>query len=754
LPIDQGIDLQLGRYHYYAVVVPTNNTGLLRVQLEGISGNPDIYLRSGLAATASHATNGNAGVMYERFLAGGATDYGNFVPLNGKTETQLQPGTWYLAVRAVANANARYRLRLSTGTVQDLPLNGGVANDQTLAGSDWRYYRVQVPAEVPSSWQISFSQISGDVVMHLRDTIPPGNGISTNATEYRDWSTDLKNDGPYASYDAAGNYTFTVPPVRPNSVYYLGFRAKNDATFSVSSTTVGNTNEVPPEIAFYGGAVTNTLPANSQVVYRIVTPSDALRWRSTAVHSNTVQIYIENGTTPSKTAADSYRSTTPNSTQDRLLTSYPWLPEQTYYMIVTNTTAIPQYFSFNMNGSSGAADTDADGMSDGWEVQYFTTLNQQASGDTDADGVSNLNEFLEGTIPNDKTSFRPRLTILSTNGVVVVNPASTNYAQGDIVTLTATPNVGYQFVGWSGHASGTTNQISVLMNTNKIIVPRFRVPGDDFEQRIPLSGTTITHNELQNTGATKEAGEPNHAGNAGGKSLWWTWTAPASGTAVVTTAGSTFRNALAAYTGSTVSNLTVVATNLAGAGTNTSQITFATVSGATYHFAVDGFNAAAGNVTLNLSLPVVNISLGQPTRGGDGLFHFTITSSLGAVLRVEATTNLTIWAPIATVTNTTGTMDFADPSSPSFPLRFYRVVVPTATAASLLLSNAQRLADGQFRFNVLGPVNQVVRIEVTTNQVLSSWITLATITNTSGTNLFTDSGATNFQRRFYRLAAP
>ncbi|MGC3960353.1 MAG: hypothetical protein QM813_21230 [Verrucomicrobiota bacterium] len=651
LPTDQGIDLQLGRYHYYAIVVPTNNAGLLRVQLEGISGNPDAYLRSVLVPTVSHATNGNVGTMYERSLTGLITDYGNFVPLNGKTETALSPGTWYLAVRATANSNARYRLRLSTGAIQDLALNGGVANNQILAGFDWRYYRVQVPAEVPDNWQISFSQISGDVVLHVRDVIPPGNGATTNATDIRDWSTDLKNNGPYASYDAAGTYSFTVPPVRPNTVYYLGIRAKNDATFSISSTTIGNTNEIPPLIPFYGGSVTNTLAPNSQLIYRILAPSDALRWRSTAVHSNTVQFFIENGTMPSKTVSDDYRSGGANSTQDRFMSAYPWLPNQTYYMIVSNSAAFPQSFSFNITGSSITADDDNDGMPDAWELQYFGTLAPQPNSDSDIDGVSNLNEFQEGTIPNDKNSYRPRLTILATNGIVVVNPAASNYALGDQVTLSATPNGGYQFVGWSGQASGVTNQIVVTMDTNKIIVPRFRVPGDDFEQRIPLAGATVTYGGLQNGGATKEAGEPNHAGNAGGRSLWWTWTAPASGVAVVTTAGSTFRNTLAAYTGTTVSNLTLVATNLAGVGTNTSQISFPAVGGVTYHLAVDGFNAATGSVTLNLTLPVVDISLSQPTRGGDGFFHFTITSVPGAVLRVEATTNLATWASIATVTN-------------------------------------------------------------------------------------------------------
>lgn len=751
---DQGIDLELGRYHYYAITVPTNNGGLLRVQLEGISGNPDFYLRTGLVPTASHGTNGQAGNMFERSLTGGATDYGNFVPLNGKTEFRLVPGIYYIAVRAVANASARYRLKLSTGLIQDLALNGGVVNNQFMAGNDWRYYRVQVPLNTPSTWQVSFSQIAGDVVLYLRDTIPPGNGSTTNTTDIKDWVSDDKNDGPYANYDLPGTYTFNIPPVRPDTTYYLGIRSKNDATFSLNSVTVGATNNAPPIIPFYGGTVTNVIPANSQVAYRIVTPADALRWRHTSTHSNTVQLYVENGTYPTKTAQDDYRSTAANSTQDRFLTAYPWLPNQTYYLTVTNTSGLAQNFIFNMNGSNTNADDDVDGMLDAWEIQYFGSLSATGTGDSDNDGVSNLNEFLEGTIPTDKTSFRPRLTILATNGIVNVNPAASNYAQGDIVTLTATPNNGYQFVNWGGQVSGTTNQIIVVMNTNKTAVPRFRVPGDDFEQRIPLVGATVTSAGLLNTNATKEAGEPNHAGNSGGKSLWWTWTAPASGTATITTAGSTFRNALAAYTGLTVSNLTIVATNLAGSGTNTSQISFAAISGTTYHFAVDGFNGTNGTAVVNVSLPNANISLSQPFKAGDGFFHFTISSSPGLVLRVDATTNLTTWTPIATVTNTTGTLDFADTNSPSFQHRFYRVVLPTASTQPVSLSNALRLFDGQFRFNVVGTANQVVRIEATTNQAFTGWSTLATITNTTGTNLFTDSAAPTFARRFYRAVVP
>jgi len=59
---------------------------------------------------------------------------------------------------------------------------------------------------------------------------------------------------------------------------------------------------------------------------------------------------------------------------------------------------------------------------------------------------------------------------------------------------------------------------------------------DKFAHRTVLSGTSITANRQQTSAQTKETGEPNHAGNAGGKSLWYTWTAPSSGKLTIDTA--------------------------------------------------------------------------------------------------------------------------------------------------------------------------------------------------------------------------
>jgi uncharacterized repeat protein (TIGR02543 family) len=50
-----------------------------------------------------------------------------------------------------------------------------------------------------------------------------------------------------------------------------------------------------------------------------------------------------------------------------------------------------------------------------------------------------------------------------------------NYDHGTPATLTATPNLGYIFTGWTGDASGTENPLSITMDTDKTV-------GANFEQ--------------------------------------------------------------------------------------------------------------------------------------------------------------------------------------------------------------------------------------------------------------------------------
>jgi Ca2+-binding RTX toxin-like protein len=164
-----------------------------------------------------------------------------------------------------------------------------------------------------------------------------------------------------------------------------------------------------------------------------------------------------------------------------------------------------------------------------------------------------------------------------------------------------------------GEPTGTssTNNARTLNNT-AIYAANWRHSNDNFENAKTLSGTSFFTTGL-NVNGTKQTGELNHAGNSGGKSIWWSWTAPSSGAVTVSTAGSSFDTLLGVYTGSSVSGLaTVSSNNNDPAGGQSSRVNFTATAGTTYKIAVDGFGGSSGYINLNLSPginrpPVLNI---------------------------------------------------------------------------------------------------------------------------------------------------
>lgn len=65
------------------------------------------------------------------------------------------------------------------------------------------------------------------------------------------------------------------------------------------------------------------------------------------------------------------------------------------------------------------------------------------------------------------------LTVTAVNGTVTRTPSQTNYNPGTLVTLTAVPNAGYSFTGWSVDATGSTNPLTISMTSNKNITANF-----------------------------------------------------------------------------------------------------------------------------------------------------------------------------------------------------------------------------------------------------------------------------------------
>ncbi len=120
---------------------------------------------------------------------------------------------------------------------------------------------------------------------------------------------------------------------------------------------------------------------------------------------------------------------------------------------------------------------------------------------------------------------------------------------------------------------------------------------DNLNNATLLVGTnlTVTGSNLE---STKEIGEPNHAANLGGRSIWWTWSAPDTGSATLSTGGSSFDTLLAVYTGSSFSTLNSVVANDDNGSKGTSAVSFNVIRDTVYKIAVDGYNGATGQVQL------------------------------------------------------------------------------------------------------------------------------------------------------------
>ena len=135
---------------------------------------------------------------------------------------------------------------------------------------------------------------------------------------------------------------------------------------------------------------------------------------------------------------------------------------------------------------------------------------------------------------------------------------------------------------------------------------------DDFANAKPLAGPPLSVEFDDNVGAGKQLGEPDHAGNAGGHSVWYSWTPAYDAQVVLSTCtiGGSLDSLLAVYTGSAVNALTPVASNDDGsenaATRPTAKLHFDADAGITYRIAVDGKNGSEGEFELVLRGPPPN----------------------------------------------------------------------------------------------------------------------------------------------------
>ncbi len=279
-------------------------------------------------------------------------------------------------------------------------------------------------------------------------------------------------------------------------------------------------------------------------------------------------------------------------------------------------------------------------------------------------------------------------------------------------------------------------------------------PNDNFASVRTISGSQGTTNGT-NIRATKQTGEPNHAGNTGGASVWYNWTAPASGSVTIDTIGSTFDTLLAVYTGSSVGSLTTVASDNGSAGNGASRVTFTATSGTTYRIAVDGYNGDMGNLVLNWVQPTTPIFVLQPQsqtvyQGSSVTFSSSAigtpnpsyqwrfnNANIGGATGSSYTIN-----PVNT--NNAGNYTVVA-SNTSGSVTSVVAVLTVATSQATL--SGSTVTNNTFKFTIgqVSGLNYIV--QANTNLSTTNWVSI--VTNTAPFTI-TDTAFTNNPQRFYR----
>ncbi len=421
-------ELDLGEedWDFYSIDVPKGNGGVLRTELVAINGDPNLYIREDGIPTQSHSTGGGNGSIVNRTLNGSTTEYANWVPLDGRNETELRPGRWVLGVQA-DDSNTRYRLKVSTGAVQDLVLDGGAVPNANVLSEDFSYFRVTIPDDAPAQWTLSFTEDFGNVALHVRDTVPPGNGSSRNVFVLEDADDDHKNNwtlSTNAGFLNPGSHDIPTPPLRPGHSYFVGIRGELDGTFDLSSAITpelftapdGTVPGVPTygaisDLDFFTGSASFNLNPGEHRTYRVPAPDGATRWVHTTVRTSNVQVRIDQGTVATFTGNVPYNSTSANSGQNRTLspTSWPWRPGENYFVTFINNGGIVEPVTFTLIGEGALS-----GFA-GWASSFGLTgpdAAEEAINNTQ--GITNIWAYalgihpINGVSPSATIDPRPR----------------------------------------------------------------------------------------------------------------------------------------------------------------------------------------------------------------------------------------------------------------------------------------------------------------------------------------------------------
>jgi len=302
-----------------------------------------------------------------------------------------------------------------------------------------------------------------------------------------------------------------------------------------------------------------------------------------------------------------------------------------------------------------------------------------------------------------------------------------------------------------------------------------RPVNDDFATpaSLPIVGTIHDNN----AGATAEPGEPRHGGSIPQNSLWYTWSTPTNCALEVTTYGSLFDTVLAVYTGTALTNLSVVAANDDTGSSSNSLVIFNATAGTTYYLAVDGYGGDHGDITLNLTAfpsvsqintaPILARILNQTVDPGTLLsltavgtdadvpaqtLAYSLPFGAPAGVSINSATGLFSWQPNASQAGTTNlvTVRVTDNGTP--PLSDTRQFLVFVNPLAPIVLTPLACNPPSYVFQFTGNTDLVYSVLFSTNLNPASWSTQQTVQMLTTPMRITNNRALP-PRGFYRLKA-
>ncbi|MGQ9680720.1 MAG: InlB B-repeat-containing protein [Candidatus Bathyarchaeia archaeon] len=187
-------------------------------------------------------------------------------------------------------------------------------------------------------------------------------------------------------------------------------------------------------------------------------------------------------------------------TMDNDHTLQPWFVEVTDLTLTVNVNPI--------GGGTVSKNPDKPTYSYGEEVTLTVSPAEGYKFAGWSGDASGADPNITITMTSDKiitATFLPTYNlIISVNGAGTTDPEPGiySYSQGTVVQLTAYPDSGYIFTGWSGSLTGNANPATITMDSNKTVTANFAEepsifytgyePGDPSWSSITTSGGTFT----------------------------------------------------------------------------------------------------------------------------------------------------------------------------------------------------------------------------------------------------------------------